>query len=87
MKHAFPGGREGRIDIRASTDPENRIRLVVSDDGVGMPEGLDIRNTNTMGLGLVVSLVERQLGGRLELVRDQGTRFTIVIPNTSGIAG
>jgi two-component sensor histidine kinase len=87
LKYAFPDGREGRIDIRATKLPEGGIRLVVSDDGVGMPEGLDIRNTKTMGMGLVVSLVERQLRGRLELACDPGTRFTIIIPNPSKTAG
>jgi len=87
LKYAFPDGRDGRIDIRATMTPEGETKLVVSDDGVGMPEGLDIRNTNTMGMGLVVSLVEKQLRGRLELVSDQGTRFTMVIPKSTKIAG
>ena len=87
FKYAFPDGREGRIDIRAIAEPQGGIRLVVSDDGVGMPEGLDIRNTNTMGMGLVVNLVERQLRGKLELVCDQGTRFSIVLPKSSEAAG
>ena len=87
FKYAFPDRREGRIDIRAIAEPQGGIRLVVSDDGVGMPEGLDIRNTKTMGMGLVVNLVERQLRGKLELACDQGTRFTIVIPKSSEAAG
>ena len=87
LKYAFPDSREGRIDIRATKLPEGGIRLVVSDDGVGMPEGIDIRNTKTMGMGLVVSLVERQLRGRLELACDQGTQFSIFIPVSSGIDG
>jgi len=87
LKYAFPDGRDGRIEVRATAAPEGGIRLMVSDDGVGMPDGLDIRNTNTMGMGLVVSLVEKQLRGRLELVSDQGTSFTMVIPRSSKIAG
>jgi PAS domain S-box-containing protein len=87
LKYAFPDGRDGRIEVRATAAPEGGVRLMVSDDGVGMPEGLDIRNTNTMGMGLVVSLVEKQLRGRLELVSDQGTSFTMVIPRSSKIAG
>ena len=83
LKYAFPDGREGRIDIRATPAPEGGIELVVGDDGVGMPKELDIRNTNTMGMSLVVSLVERQLGGSLELERTQGTRFRIFIPGST----
>jgi len=87
LKHAFPDDREGRIEIHATKASGGGIRLVVADDGVGMPEGLDIRNTKTMGMGLVVSLVERQLRGRLDLAHDRGTRFTIVIPESSKITG
>lgn len=87
LKYAFPDDRDGRIEVRATAAPEGGIRLIVSDDGVGMPEGLDIRNTNTMGMGLVVSLVERQLRGRLELACDQGTQFSIFIPVSSRIDG
>ena len=87
LKYAFPDGRDGRIDILVNKAPDGGIELIVGDDGVGMPEGLDYRNTNTMGMGLVVSLVERQLGGSLELDRTQGTRFKIVIPGSTGNAG
>ena len=78
MKYAFPDGREGEIIVRLTATPENAVNLVVCDDGVGMPAELDIRNTSTMGLSLVVSLVEKQLGGRLGLDRTKGTCFTIV---------
>jgi PAS domain S-box-containing protein len=85
LKYAFPDGREGRIDICGTRAPDGEISLMVSDNGVGLPEGLDIRNTKTMGMGLVVNLVEKQLRGRLELDRDQGTRFTIVLPGASAL--
>jgi PAS domain S-box-containing protein len=80
LKYAFPDGREGEIDLRVTSTPEGGVKLVVRDDGVGLPAELDIRTTNTMGMGLVVGLVEKQLGGQLELDRTQGTCFTITIP-------
>ena len=85
LKYAFPSGRKGRIDIVA-TSAGDGINLVVRDDGVGIPEDLDIRKTNTMGMGLVTNLVERQLGGRLELDRCEGTCFRIFIPDPPGKA-
>ena len=60
--------------------PEGGVKLVVRDDGVGLPAELDIRTTSSMGMGLVVGLVEKQLGGRLELDRSHGSCFTITIP-------
>jgi two-component sensor histidine kinase len=80
LKYAFPDGREGEINIRVTSTPEGGVKLVVRDDGVGLPAELDIRTTGTMGMGLVVGLVEKQLGGRLELDRTHGTCFTITIP-------
>jgi len=80
LKYAFPDGREGEIDLRVTSTPEGGVKLVVRDDGVGLPAELDIRTTNTMGMGLVVGLVEKQLSGRLELDRTHGTCFTITIP-------
>jgi PAS domain S-box-containing protein len=50
--------------------------LIVSDNGVGIPENVDIKNTYTLGLQLVSSLVD-QLDGKLELKRNKGTEFTI----------
>jgi len=50
--------------------------LSVSDNGVGIPKGLDIEDLDSLGLQLVNSLVE-QLNAELELERNNGTEFTI----------
>ena len=50
--------------------------MIVADDGVGFPEDLDLRMTDTLGLQLVTLLVD-QLGGKIELDRTGGTAFTI----------
>jgi two-component sensor histidine kinase len=52
---------------------------VVSDDGVGLPEGLDIENAETLGLQLVTVLV-RQIGGEMNVEGDGGTTFLIDFP-------
>ena len=77
LKYAFRDGRTGEIGIEARLVTSDRIMLVVYDDGVGLPPDLDIRNTETMGMQLVLGLVESQLGGRVDLDRELGTRFTI----------
>ena len=55
-----------------------RFILTVSDDGAGIPEKVDIDNSDTLGLQLVSMLVD-QLEGEMELNRDKGTEFTIKI--------
>ena len=78
LKYAFPGDRKGRIALAAREDRAT-LSLIIRDDGVGMPEHLDWRNTASLGLQLVITLVE-QLDGTIELTRDGGTKYTITIP-------
>jgi two-component sensor histidine kinase len=75
LKHAFPGGREGEIKITLRYI-EDKIELVVSDDGISIPEDLDIQNSESLGLQLVIALV-KQLEGIIELDRSGGTTFKI----------
>ena len=51
-------------------------RPTADDDGVGLPEDLDFRHTDSLGLSLVNTLVN-QLNGEIELERDVGTAFEI----------
>ena len=76
LKHAFPEGKTGEIFIalRAIGDA---YELVVSDTGSGLPEDFDYRNTETLGLSLVMSWVN-QLQGDIEFDRLEGTQFRIV---------
>jgi PAS domain S-box-containing protein len=76
LAHAFPNGRKGRIDIRMRNDNERRTVLSVSDNGTGFPEAMDFRNTASLGMQLVTSLV-KQLDGVIEMDRTEGTSFTI----------
>jgi PAS domain S-box-containing protein len=75
MKYAFPEGKEGEIDIEFHKQEDNFI-LIVSDTGVGFPEGLDFRNTDSLGLQLVNNLVS-QIDGEITLDNNQGTEFKI----------
>jgi PAS domain S-box-containing protein len=77
LKYAFPDGRKGGISIAIKR--ENHVLTVVfKDNGVGMPPDLDWRNAKSLGLRLVISLVE-QLQGTIELHRAAGTTFTMVL--------
>lgn len=83
LKYAFPQDRmpEDRrcaIRIALSTIGQDILELIVSDNGAGMPEGLDLTNVKTLGLQLVSTLV-KQLQGNIELGRGEGTEFRIRI--------
>jgi|GEM_PF-3762864 PAS domain S-box-containing protein len=82
LKHAFPDGRCGevRVGLKRVMLPEGQVEgleLTVSDNGVGIPEGLDIKGTDSLGLRLVTTLTEGQLRGTIELDRAGGTAFRI----------
>ncbi|MCX9083464.1 MAG: ATP-binding protein [Candidatus Methanoperedens sp.] len=77
LKYAFPGGRPGTIKISFRKKEDNMFQLTVSDDGIGIPKNLDIRNTRSLGLNLVIQLAESQLNGQIKLMRDGGTEFQI----------
>ncbi|HEY3278118.1 MAG TPA: PAS domain S-box protein [Syntrophorhabdaceae bacterium] len=76
LKHAFRGAREGVISIALARE-DGRMALTITDSGIGFPEGIDFRNTASMGMQLVVTLVE-QLDGAIELMNSKGTEFKIL---------
>lgn len=81
FKHAFAEGRSGQITIGLTRSDAEHYLLTVADSGSGLPPHIDIRNTTSLGMQLVLVLTE-QLQGRLELERDAGTRFAITFPGS-----
>jgi two-component sensor histidine kinase len=77
-KYAFPGGRPGHIQVRLTTEG-NRARLVIEDDGVGIPAGPAQTETGVRdGIGLhLIRGFARQLGGQLSVTQDHGTRYAL----------
>jgi PAS domain S-box-containing protein len=75
LKHAFPQGRTGQVHVGMHAD-QSRFTMLVRDDGVGFPPDLDFRNTESLGLQLVLMLVE-QLEGSIEMDNTGGTTFQI----------
>jgi two-component sensor histidine kinase len=55
------------------------VTLRVADSGVGVPEGFDVRQSDSLGVQLVCLLTE-QLGGTLTVARQGGTTFTLTFP-------
>ena len=78
LKHAFPEGKTGDLTITIRQD-KNAMVMIVHDSGPGIPAAFDWRNAKSLGLRLVILLVD-QLQGVIELDRSHGTTFTITIP-------
>ena len=72
LKYAFPNGKKGTISIHSSIYTNSDIELVLEDNGIGLPEGMDWRNTKSPGLRLVKDIIERQLDGAIEFNHQNG---------------
>lgn len=79
LKHAFPNRNHGEIRIALTRQLGNEVLLSVSDDGIGLPDHVDIRTTKTIGLQLV-GLLADQLDGEISIQRSDPTRFSLRFP-------
>ncbi|MCI0414263.1 PAS domain-containing protein [bacterium] len=79
LKYAFPQRENGAISIETK-QKDGVFELKVQDDGVGFPENLDFRNTQSLGMRLVNTLA-KQLQGSIEMNRSPGTIFRILFPS------
>jgi two-component sensor histidine kinase len=83
LKHAFPENRKGTITIGFCIDSNSRHVLTISDDGVGLPEQVNLQETDSIGLKLV-PLLSSQLDGEFVVEEkgenSEGISFRIVFP-------
>jgi two-component system, sensor histidine kinase PdtaS len=75
MKYAFAGRDEGLIRISASIKGTHAT-LIIEDNGVGVPDSIDIAASTGFGLQLISMLTE-QLEGTIRLERQNGSRFIL----------
>ncbi len=80
LKHAFPGDRPGELRIIIHETKNKEIEIIVRDNGLGLPDDVDIHQPRSMGLYLVNGLVKKQLEGQIEVRRDNATEFRIKFP-------
>lgn len=74
-KYAFPGNSTGVISINLKR-AEKKVVITMSDTGVGLPESIDVKNTESLGMQLIQALTS-QLDGELTVSREKGTTFEV----------
>jgi PAS domain S-box-containing protein len=85
IKYAFNNISNPNISIKIKKLSDKEFSLVVTDNGVGFPEDIDFKNTKSLGLQIIVSLVE-QNNGEITLSRQQpGTCFEINMENSLNV--
>jgi PAS domain S-box-containing protein len=76
LKYAFPAQRSGKLEVSLKKY-SNKYELTVRDNGIGFPEDLDFKDTDSLGLQLVNNLVE-QIDGEITLDTTNGTEFKVI---------
>lgn len=75
IKYAYPNGKKGVVQIQMKKAGD-RLTIVISDDGIGLPPEFKLEEAKSMGLSLVY-LLAGQLGASLEIINQNGTKFTL----------
>ena len=79
VEHGFDEGRSGRIDVAISRGTGDRIDIMVTDTGRGIPEGFDATSSDRLGLR-IATLFAQQLGGSFTLTNGNvGTEARLSI--------
>ena len=79
IKHAFDGVKEGEIRFFFKRYDTYNYKMKISDNGIGIPKEIDVKNPQTLGLKLISSLVA-QMSGSFSVSKNKGTSFSINFP-------
>lgn len=85
LEHGFREGDRGTVEVsavRGGTTAETRLLVTVQDDGIGLPQGFDPQRSGNLGLQIVRTLVEGELGGTFDMIPapERGTQVILDIP-------
>jgi len=78
IQYGFPNGESGNFTLESWEDNGECV-VIMQDDGIGLPDDLDINNSETLGLTIIKSLTQ-ELEGTFEMVSDNGTKVIITFP-------
>lgn len=76
FKYAFVNKTDGVISVHFSNVQDNGYELTVSDNGVGIPDEVNILKTKSLGMKILHKLVQ-QIDGEIKNDFSKGTKFTI----------
>jgi two-component sensor histidine kinase len=76
LEHAYAQLSTGTIDVEL-IDEGDVVQIVIADDGEGLPEDFDLEGTTSLGLQIVRTLVQDDLGGTLEITSNGGTQAVV----------
>ena len=77
VKHAFKNKTKGKIEVVLEKSRSSDYKLIVSDNGIGLANNLNIEKADSLGLKLV-NILTRQLKGKLTFHKNDVTGFSII---------
>jgi two-component sensor histidine kinase len=80
IKHAHPAGAWGTIAVDCQRLADGRLRLEISDDGVGLPQGLDPNRDGDIGFRVLRSLAQQLNAGLAFVSNDFGLSVELLVP-------
>lgn len=79
IEHGFADGRNGILEVTTRRD-EHTVRVEIQNNGLPIPADFDPKRSDSLGLQIVESLTQNDLGGRFTLKTDDLTEATVVFP-------
>jgi len=82
LEHGLPAGGVITVDASRRADPHGdgeRLRVVITDDGRGLPVGFQLEDSTSLGLQIVRTLVRTELGGTITLRPGEGGGVAAVL--------
>ena len=76
VKYAFPDDRRGEVVVSFKSIKDDFYELIISDNGIGLPENFDIDETESLGMNLMRGLTD-QLDGTFILENKNGLTIKI----------
>ena len=76
IKYAFPDQQKGKVEISLKKSRDNTYQLIIADNGIGLPEGFEVENRDSLGMNLMVGLSD-QLDGSFTIQNNNG--LTVII--------
>ncbi len=82
LKYAFPEDKRGEIKIVLKEIKKNNCSLIYKDNGIGLPDNIDHKTTNTLGIQLI-NMLTQQISGEISLLKEEGALYNITFKTKS----